>query len=332
MIKLSIIVPIYNVERYLNRCVDSILDQTFTDFEVILVDDGSPDRCPTICDEFLEKDPRVRVIHKENGGISDARNAALDITRGEYIGFVDSDDYIAPDMYQVLVENADRTNADISAMGYVEVYENGEIHKYCSSVTEDRIYSKDDYIGHFFPDIRWHIMPSLCNKIFKREVFSQIRFPVGKIYEDSFTQLPIYELCSMITVSPKFGYFYTIARPDSIMNATFSEKRLQLIELGESQLRYFADRGLQEQYQYALAEYVDKYLKLLFGVHRCAPDLAPKLKPYTKNFRNLFWHILRCTRICKLKKLVVILSQCFPQIAYRISLKTFPECIMQECR
>ncbi len=122
---LSIIVPVYKVENYLPKCIDSILAQTFTDFELILVDDGSPDDCPALCDAAAEKDARVRVIHQKNGGLSAARNAGLDAARGAWIGFVDSDDYIAPEMYEVLYQAVQSTGADLALCDYAEVDEAG---------------------------------------------------------------------------------------------------------------------------------------------------------------------------------------------------------------
>ena len=123
---LSIIVPVYKVENYLPKCIDSILAQTFTDFELILVDDGSPDNCPALCDAAAEKDARVRVIHQKNGGLSAARNAGLDAARGAWIGFVDSDDYIAPEMYEVLYQAVQSTGADLALCDYAEVDEAGK--------------------------------------------------------------------------------------------------------------------------------------------------------------------------------------------------------------
>lgn len=123
MCEISIIVPVYKVEPYLRKCVDSILAQTFTDFEVILVDDGSPDNSGKICDEYASKDSRVRVIHKKNGGLSSARNAGIDVARGKYLGFVDSDDYIEKDMYELLYDNIVKEQADLSICGIYDVYE-----------------------------------------------------------------------------------------------------------------------------------------------------------------------------------------------------------------
>lgn len=221
--KLSIIVPVYKVEPYLRRCVDSILAQTFRDFEVILVDDGSPYNCGVVCDEYAAKDERVKVIHKANGGISSARNAGLDIAQGDYIGFVDSDDYIAPDMYETLLELSERTIADISAVGFTEVAETGDVIRRWEGLAADRVYKRKDFICGFFPDYFWKIMPNVWNKIFRKTLFESIRFPVNRIYEDACIQLPLYDLCESIAVSERYCYFYTI-REGSIMRSSFSEK------------------------------------------------------------------------------------------------------------
>ena len=122
---LSIIVPVYKVENYLQKCIDSILAQTFTDFELILVEDGSPDGCPALCDAAAAKDARIRVLHQKNGGLSAARNAGLDVARGEWIGFVDSDDYIAPEMYETLYKAVQSTGADLALCDYAAVDEAG---------------------------------------------------------------------------------------------------------------------------------------------------------------------------------------------------------------
>ena len=131
---LSIIVPVYKVENYLQKCIDSILAQTFTDFELILVEDGSPDGCPALCDAAAAKDARIRVLHQKNGGLSAARNAGLDVARGEWIGFVDSDDYIAPEMYETLYKAVQNTGADLALCDYAAVDEAGiPVHRACTA-------------------------------------------------------------------------------------------------------------------------------------------------------------------------------------------------------
>lgn len=126
MAEISIVVPVYKVERYLQRCVESLLSQTFGDIEIILVDDGSPDQCPAMCDRFAEKDSRIRVIHKENGGLSSARNAGIEAAQGKYIGFVDSDDDIADNMYERMYEIIERENVDFVMSDYIRILDNSE--------------------------------------------------------------------------------------------------------------------------------------------------------------------------------------------------------------
>ena len=126
-VKISIIVPVYKVEKYLDKCVNSIVGQTYKNLEIILVDDGSPDNCPAMCDEWAQKDSRIKVIHKKNGGLSSARNAGLDACTGDYIGFVDSDDWIEPDMYEYLLNIGMKNNADVSRCEFVIEAENSDI-------------------------------------------------------------------------------------------------------------------------------------------------------------------------------------------------------------
>ena len=186
MKKISVIVPIYKVEKYIHRCIDSIINQTYKNLEIILVDDGSPDSCPRICDEYAKKDKRIKVIHKENGGLSDARNKGVDIATGDYIAFVDSDDYIHPNMYEVLIYELEKNNSDIALCKYKIVYEKSKITTEIDGKFEvyslnnlqalDSMYGKDgvDFI------VAW-------NKLYKKDLFNKIRYPVGKIHEDEYT-------------------------------------------------------------------------------------------------------------------------------------------------
>ena len=179
---LSIIVPVYKVENYLPKCIDSILAQTFTDFELILVDDGSPDDCPALCDAAAEKDARVRVIHQKNGGLSAARNAGLDAARGAWIGFVDSDDYIAPEMYEVLYQAVQSTGADLALCDYAEVDEAGAP---CQSMHVSL--SEGELTGQELLKRASGLMVQLAwNKLYRRAIFTQRRYPEGKLNEDLF--------------------------------------------------------------------------------------------------------------------------------------------------
>ena len=182
---ISVIVPVYKVEEYLDECVQSLINQTYTNLEIILVDDGSPDGCPQMCDDWAMRDARIKVIHKKNGGLSDARNAGLDICTGDYVAFVDSDDWIKPEMYRYMYDAIKREKADICACNIISCYPNREVSwggkAYTVGDSEtmlDRLYSDSA-----FPVCAW-------NKLYRRELWQEFRFPVGKICEDAFTTYP----------------------------------------------------------------------------------------------------------------------------------------------
>lgn len=179
---LSIIVPVYNVEKYLERCIESIVHQTYERLEIILVDDGSSDQCPQICDEWSKKDGRIRVIHKQNGGISDARNAGLSIASGEYIAFVDSDDYIEADMYRVLVDSLERNRADITCAGILFEKEDGSRQRICRCPSKELQLDGDTAIHYALH--RRIVGTAVWGKLYRREVWADLRFPPGETNED----------------------------------------------------------------------------------------------------------------------------------------------------
>ena len=176
---ISIIVPVYKVEKYLARCVDSVLAQTYTNIEVILIDDGSPDGCPAICDEYAAKDQRIVVIHQPNAGVSAARNAGLDIAKGEYIGFVDSDDWIEPDMYEVLYGLIHKYKAEIANIDFGSFYQ-GE-NKKVLQIDESFSFTKNDAF-QLLCFSRKGFNASVCSKLIKAELFSDIRFRTDITY------------------------------------------------------------------------------------------------------------------------------------------------------
>lgn len=179
----SVIVPVYNVEKYIRKCIESIITQTYTNLDIILIDDGSTDKSGKICDEYEKLDTRITVIHKKNGGLSSARNSGLDIAKGKYIGFVDSDDYISIDMYEVLLRYME-DEVDIVACGRYIVYPriDKKVNKriYCS----DKI-KKYNNIQAIEELLKPQIFPfGVVDKIYRKELFSNIRFPIGRISED----------------------------------------------------------------------------------------------------------------------------------------------------
>lgn len=206
---ISVIVPVYNVAEYLTECINSIISQTYTNLEIILVDDGSTDDCPRICDEYASKDSRIRVIHKKNGGLSDARNAGLDICTGEWIGFVDSDDFIAPNMYQQLYKAAISQNADIAVCQSVR-YENGKFVNLNKDKKKEVLYSKSEMINRMFCGSGRGLIISACIKLYRKCIFDTIRFPKGVTVEDAFIILNVIEKCSCMALIPDVLYFYRI--------------------------------------------------------------------------------------------------------------------------
>ena len=234
---ISVIVPIYKVEQYLKQCVESILSQTYTNLEVILVDDGSPDGCPDMCDEFAKEDARIVVIHKENGGLSDARNAGLDIASGEYIGFVDSDDFVASNMYEILVRAAQKNDADIVLCNYLQVDERGEqvsgakVQLYAKNKT----YEKIEFINEILQPYGGYYVVA-WNKIYRRSVFENLRFPLGKQHEDEYVFHYVVDN-SRVIVSVEDSLYYYRQRKGSIMDRGFSVKSM---DYGEALIdRYF---------------------------------------------------------------------------------------------
>lgn len=260
----SVIIPIYNVEKYLEKCVESVLCQTYQNLEVILVDDGSPDGCGAICEEYAQKDKRVRVIHKENGGLSDARNAGLDVCKGDCILFVDSDDCIHPQMIERLYDLLMKYQADMAICSFQDIEENEMPH-----------YAKYDAQGKEYCFEKENIMNQLqsrnlltvvaWNKIYKTRLFENIRYPKGYIHEDEFVIHKLLHLCTRTVYTEEKLYYYR-KRGDSIMG-NISPKKIQDIYLAyedrisfleEKQYgRIITDTKLQLMHQ------ITKYYKLI---------------------------------------------------------------------
>lgn len=235
---ISVIVPIYKVEALLPRCVASLRGQTYENLEIILVDDGSPDNCGPMCDAFAEEDPRIKVIHKPNGGLSDARNAGIEIASGEYLGFVDSDDWIEPDMYAALMEMALREGLKLVCGGRYDAY--GDTDRkvgLCPDRTE--VISGEELARRIFV---WDGIDSAAwDKLYHRSLFSQIRYPFGKICEDLPTTYRIGLDAGRVGMiaRPVYNYFH---RAGSITTASMSDARLHVLEHTEFILKDIAQR------------------------------------------------------------------------------------------
>lgn len=256
---ISIIVPIYNVEKYLKRCIESILNQDFKEFELILVNDGSTDNCGEICNIYKNKDKRIRVIHKKNGGLSSARNVGLDFAKGKYIAFVDSDDYINKNMYHILYKNLIKTNADISICNFNYVNDNDivDINQPIDNY-DYSIFNNIDALNQLYLENKAK-MVTAWNKLYKKELFKDLRYVEGRVHEDEFI---IHKLLynSKKIVFTNGALYYYVQREGSITQSKFNIKKLDAVYAFKERFEFFREKKLIEL-QFKAQE---KYIYLFF--------------------------------------------------------------------
>lgn len=270
---ITIIVPVYNVKKYLKECLDSIINQTYKNLEIILVDDGSPDNCGKICDEYAKRDKRIKVIHKENGGLSSARNAGLDIAKGEYISFIDSDDYVAENFIEKLYLLCIQNNADIAECDFIR-FEN-----------EINLLEQEENLDIYSAYDRKHIIymkhSIACNKLYKKYLYEKLRFPIGKTNEDEFTIYKILYSCKNVTVFTNLKLYYYRYNPQSIMGRTFNIKRLDALEALEERKQFYKKRNEIELYN----KTVEQYQGWLMSFYILTKDNIKDCKYILKNIK-----------------------------------------------
>ena len=261
MPEISVIVPVYKVEPYIHKCVDSILAQTFSDYELILVDDGSPDTCGNICDEYAKKDARIRVIHKENGGLSDARNAGMKIACGEYVIFIDSDDYIKPNFVEILYRACVSHKADVAMCGYVTVDEQGNnIKNYYPNEPQNIEVVTGRTLLHYFYKEDGVVNQVVWNKIYKKSLFNKLKFQKGRYYEDGYIIAPLFWNVKKIAIVRNTLYYY-VQRKNSIMNSKINTKKI--IDSNDSykyRIEFFKERSYL-LYMKAIGDYLNWILR-----------------------------------------------------------------------
>ena len=299
--KLSIIIPVYRVEATLNRCIESVVTQDFNDFELILVDDGSPDNCPQLCDSWAAKDQRISVIHKSNGGLSDARNAGIDIAQGDYLTFIDSDDYIAEQTLAPLMLKLTE-NPDIDILEYPVFVFYGSPKQYMLDFQGDMVYhDMDDY---WFEDQAYQHSYA-CNKIYRTELFQEVRFPKDIIFEDIHTLPQLLKKAKTVITTSQGLYYYCMN--DSGITATADGNALRMllqphVEIIRNCQRQ--DRDFQIYYLHVLNIQMDVYELTgddpILPFHTLSPshfEGVPKLKAIVLN-------MLGINNICKLNKTI----------------------------
>lgn len=240
--KISVIVPVYKVEPYLHRCLDSILMQTYRELEIILVDDGSPDNCGAICDEYAVMDDRIVVIHQQNAGVSAARNAGLDIAAGEYIGFVDPDDWIEPDMYEYLMQAIVTHDADIASCAFSRDSDDATL--LCEQI--DTVVTGPEAISMLIG--RKEIVEVVWNKIYRADLWKELRFPVGKRYEDAAVFHVFLDLAARVAFLPQAKYHYILRNEGFMQTAGFVDAAVRWLVLAQRR-EYLQSRYPQLQSQ-----------------------------------------------------------------------------------
>lgn len=254
-ILVSVIVPVYNVEKYLVRCVDSILKQSYNNLQIILVDDGSNDKSALICDEYTKKDTRILVIHKNNGGLSEARNVGIDNAKGDYICFIDSDDFVRETYVKDLLSIILEYNADIA----VCLFEKGNSDRFKDIIDENQpniiVLNNIEALNKLYDEVLNVSMIVVWNKLYSKNLFNKIRFPIGKIHEDEFTMPKLLFEADKIVIINKKDYYY-FQSPNSIMRSEFKINRLDALEAFEERINLFNKKGLNELANKALSAYI----------------------------------------------------------------------------
>ena len=251
--KISIVVPVYQVEKYVGECIESICNQTYTNLEIILEDDGSEDNSGKICDKYAKKDSRITVIHKENGGLSDARNSGIKIATGKYICFIDSDDKISElyveELYKIIIKN----NLKIVACNFQKVKNDSDIkYKYDGKI---KIYTKEEALKESYNYNSGLPFIVAWNKMYLRELFQNISYPVGKINEDEFTTYKLIYKANKIAYTTAEYYYYFQRENDSIMRKNYNIKRLDIIEAYEERLKFYRNNKEDELYDITFQNY-----------------------------------------------------------------------------
>lgn len=300
MPKISVIVPVYNVEKYMTKCIESVLNQTVEDLEIILVDDGSTDGSGSICDNYQKRDGRIQVIHKKNGGQSSARNAGVDKATGDYVGFVDADDYILFNMYEKLLNMIESIKADVAVCGIYDVYKNAMIPQ-CTEKAEFVCDAKEMFRNILLDD---KISGSVCNKLIKANIAKKLHFYDGKLFEDAFYSTQLVQRVKKVAVTTEPMYFY-VHRSNSTTTSTFRKADLDVIEAFFINERVVQEQfpELKEEAKFALdSSYLRVLDKILLSKnYKSIPEYASIVKYIKNNSKS----IIDCKYFLRTRKLAI---------------------------
>lgn len=305
--EISIIVPVFNVENYLEDCINSILEQTFEQFEVILINDGSSDQSGIICDRYAKVDSRIKVIHKEYGGVSSARNMGVQAAQGEYIGFVDGDDRIDKDMYKTLLTLCEDTDSEIAVCKLGREIDGQLINDSNEEFVKEM--NNTEAMKELFKGVLYRF--SLCNKLFKKSCFKNVEFPEGRIHEDLSTTYKLFAQAKKSIYTNYIGYIY-VKRSNSILTSTFNEKRLD------------AFIGWEEILQFMNSNYPELSREIMTGfVYNCIDNVYYILNQVESEETKKKYIINIQTYINRHYKKIMENKMCSLKYKYLISLLNF---------
>ena len=310
---ISIIVPVYNVEKYVGKCIESILEQNYKNFELILIDDGSKDRSGEICDEYAKKYEKIIVIHKQNEGLSKTRNKGLEIAKGKYISFIDSDDYVEKDFLETLYKLIKENNASIAQCGYNII---GEEKKEDNSVY---IYTGKQMISDIYTSL-WITNTVVWNKLYEAEILKKYKFKEDKIHEDEFFTWKLFYEVDKVPVTTKQLYNYRKVQ-DSITNKKYTIERLSYIEALEERLQCFKNNNDIQLYEETLGGYVEA---LLDNYIKCKNNIQDS-KEIQKELIHKFkanWKKTMHSKYISYKKKAFILIAVISKKGYELLMKT----------
>ena len=286
---ISVIVPVYKTEAYLERCVSSIRNQTYNNLEIILVDDGSPDRSGEICDGYAREDNRIRVVHKENGGLSSARNAGIDVMTGEYVAFVDSDDDIAPDMIETLYGLCVDHDAQIACGGIERVNDQGHVNYYNENLNDFLLLTREEAMRELLENYR--ITNSACDKLFHRSVFEDLRMTVGIIYEDCDVMYRCIQKAERVVYTAKPLYHYYLSQ-GSILRGAFNAKQFDAVTVAKKRMNFY-EREYPEFLDAVRVKFLEMGLELVYqswntaSCTRMRQELEQELRQMLREYPNL---------------------------------------------
>lgn len=312
----SVIVPVYNVEKYIHRCVDSILEQTFSDFELILVDDGSPDNCPSICDEYAAKDSRIRVIHQENRGLSAARNGGMDAACGTYLMFVDSDDWLRKDTLEIFVNCQKKTGADMVLCNILTVYPDGYSgwKRPVTPLTE-KVMTRGEMVECLASEHNWYYCVA-WNKLYKRVLFEKLRFPEGYIHEDEAIIHRVVGECSCIAVTPEPLYFYRQST-DSITGRGIRIQSMDKLHALADRILFCKERNWMRLMAASMEGYTYWVLKFCSDFAR-TPETELYFRRMDDGLREVLPDILKAKSVSARHKLYLLTIWINPRIYSRL--------------